>query len=138
DLAGPDLLWSGGFQFGDWLDPTAPPDNPFQAKADPDVIATAHFARSAEVVGRAAALIGDTDTAGRYDELAAAVREAFAREYVTGGGRVLSDSATAYGLALQWALLPGAEQRRHAGERLADLVRTAGFRISTGFVGTPL
>jgi alpha-L-rhamnosidase len=138
DLAGPDLLWSGGFQFGDWLDPTAPPDNPFQAKADPDVIATAHFARSAEVVARAAELIGDTDTAGRYGELAARVREAFAREYVTGGGRVLSDSATAYGLALQWALLPGAEQRRHAGERLADLVRTAGFRISTGFVGTPL
>jgi alpha-L-rhamnosidase len=51
---------------------------------------------------------------------------------------VLSDSATAYGLALQWALLPGAEQRRHAGERLADLIRTAGFRISTGFLGTPL
>jgi alpha-L-rhamnosidase len=138
DLAGPDHLWSGGFQFGDWLDPTAPPDNPFQAKADPDVIATAHFARSAEVVAQAAALIGDTDTATRYSEIADRVRAAFAREYVTGSGRVLSDAATAYGLALQWALLPSEEQRRHAGERLADLIRAAGFRISTGFVGTPL
>src|SRR4051794_23502344 len=27
DLAGSDLLWSGGFQFGDWLDPTAPPED---------------------------------------------------------------------------------------------------------------
>jgi alpha-L-rhamnosidase len=35
-------------------------------------------------------------------------------------------------------LLPDAAQRAHAGERLADLVRAAGFRISTGFVGTPL
>ncbi|HET6530544.1 MAG TPA: family 78 glycoside hydrolase catalytic domain [Actinoplanes sp.] len=138
DLAGSDLLWSGGFQFGDWLDPTAPPDKPAQAKADPDVIATAHFARSAEVVGQAAALTGDADTAARYSALADRVRTAFAHEYVTGSGRVLSDSATAYGLALQWALLPGAEQRRHAGERLADLIRTAGFRISTGFLGTPL
>ena len=42
--AGDDFLWSGQFQLGDWLDPTAPPDNPAAAKADPDVIATAYFA----------------------------------------------------------------------------------------------
>ncbi|MBM2620061.1 glycoside hydrolase family 78 protein [Actinoplanes sp. LDG1-06] len=137
-LAGPARLWAGGFQFGDWLDPTAPPEDPFRAKADPDVIATAHLARSAEVVARAALAVGDGDVAREYGELAERVREAFAREYVTDGGRVLSDAATTYALALQWALLPTPEQRRHAGERLADLVRTAGFRISTGFVGTPL
>src|SRR3954462_9551628 len=39
-LAGAGRLWAGGFQFGDWLDPTAPPEDPFRAKADPDVIAT--------------------------------------------------------------------------------------------------
>jgi alpha-L-rhamnosidase len=137
-LAGGRLLWTGGFQFGDWLDPTAPPEDPFRAKADPDVIATAHLARSAEIVGLAAEVAGDADRAREYGELAARVREAFAREYVTAGGRVLSDAPTAYALALQWALLPGEEQRRRAGERLADLVRGAGFRISTGFVGTPL
>ena len=32
----------------------------------------------------------------------------------------------------------GGHQREEAGRRLADLVRTAGFRIATGFVGTPL
>lgn len=138
DLAGEDLLWSGGFQFGDWLDPTAPPDNPFRAKADPDVIATAHLARSAEVVAKAAELVGDAELAGQYADLAARVRRAFAAEYATEGGRVLSDAATTYSLALQWALLPTDEQRRRAGERLADLVRISGFRISTGFVGTPL
>jgi alpha-L-rhamnosidase len=137
-LAGPALLWSGGFQFGDWLDPTAPPEDPFRAKADPDVIATAHLARSAEIVSLAAEVAGDADTADEYGKLAARVREAFAREYVTPGGRVLSDAATTYALALQWALLPGREQRQHAGDRLADLVRASGFRIGTGFVGTPL
>ncbi|MEU4606182.1 glycoside hydrolase family 78 protein [Kribbella sp. NPDC023972] len=138
ELAGGDLLWAGGFQFGDWLDPTAPPDNPFRAKADPDVIATAHLARSAEVVAKAAEVVGDTDLAREYADLAARVRQAFAAEYTTEGGRVLSDAATTYALALQWALLPSETQRKRAGERLADLVRTAGFRISTGFVGTPL
>ncbi|MGC4941385.1 family 78 glycoside hydrolase catalytic domain [Kribbella sp. DT2] len=138
DLAGDSLLWTGGFQFGDWLDPTAPPDNAFAAKADPDVIATAHLARSADVVAKAAAVVGDEDLAREYGELAARVRRAFAAEYTTEGGRVLSDATTTYALALQWALLPTGEQRQGAAERLADLVRSSGFRISTGFVGTPL
>jgi alpha-L-rhamnosidase len=138
ELAGPDRLWTGGFQFGDWLDPTAPPESPFQAQADPDVIATAHLARSAEIVARAAEVLGDTAQARRYDLLAAQVRAAFAREYVTTAGRVLGDAATTYALALQWSLLPTEAQRKHAARRLADLVRTAGFRIGTGFVGTPL
>ncbi|MEH1163916.1 family 78 glycoside hydrolase catalytic domain [Micromonospora sp. CPCC 205539] len=137
-LAGDDLLWSGGFQFGDWLDPAAPPEDPFRAKADPDVIATAHLARSAEIVARAAEVVGEDELAREYADLAERVRAAFAREYTTPGGRVLGDAATTYALALQWALLPEAEQRRRAGQRLADLVRVAGFRISTGFVGTPL
>ncbi|XVV09065.1 family 78 glycoside hydrolase catalytic domain [Actinoplanes sp. CA-131856] len=137
-LAGPDLLWSGGFQFGDWLDPAAPPADPFRAKADPDVVATAHLAYSASLVAKAALAVGDGEVAREYGELAEKVREAFAREYVTAGGRVLSDAPTAYALALQWALLPTEQQRTHAAERLADLVRTSGFRISTGFVGTPL
>ncbi len=138
DLAGESLLRTGGFQFGDWLDPSAPPDDPFRARADADVVATAHLVRSAEIVSRAAALVGDTDDAAGYADLTARVRDAFAAEYVTEGGRVLSDAATAYALALQWDLLPTGRQRRRAGQRLADLVRVAGFRISTGFVGTPL
>jgi alpha-L-rhamnosidase len=131
-----DGVWAGGFQFGDWLDPAAPPADPFAATTHPDVVATAYLARSAEIVAAAARVIG-RDPA-RYADLAARTREAFARHYVTPAGRVLSDAPTAYALALEWALLPTAKQRAHAGRRLADLVRTNGFRIATGFVGTPL
>jgi alpha-L-rhamnosidase len=137
-LAGGDLLWTGGFQFGDWLDPTAPPDAPAKAQADPDVVATAHLARSAEIVAEAARVLDRTADAERYARLAAATREAFAREYVTPAGRVLSDAPTVYALALQWALLPEPAQRQGAGRRLAELVRRSQYRISTGFVGTPL
>jgi alpha-L-rhamnosidase len=129
-------VWAGGFQFGDWLDPDAPPDNPAAAKADPDVVATAYLARSAEIVAEAARVLGRP--AEPYASLAAATREAFAREYVTGSGRVLSDAPTVYALALEWALLPEPAQREGAAARVADLVRASGFRISTGFVGTPL
>ncbi|MBP2327053.1 alpha-L-rhamnosidase [Kibdelosporangium banguiense] len=131
-----DGVWAGGFQFGDWLDPTAPPDNPAAAKADRDVVATAHLARSAEIVADAAQVLGLDGE--HYRKLAAATREAFARHYVTPSGRILSDAPTIYALALEWALLPTAGQRRNAADQLADLVRTNGFRIATGFVGTPL
>lgn len=138
DLAGDDHLWTGGFQFGDWLDPAAPPHDPFRARTDSDLIATAHLARSAEVVAQSAGLLGEPRVAAHYAGLAARVRTAFAAEYVTAGGRVLGDSPTGYALALQWALLRTPEQRARAGRRLADLVRSSGFRIATGFVGTPL
>jgi alpha-L-rhamnosidase len=51
---------------------------------------------------------------------------------------VISDAPTAYALVLSFALLPDAEQRQYAGTRLAALVRDNEYRISTGFVGTPL
>ena len=136
--AGQDLLWSGQWQLGDWLDPSAPPDDPGAAKADPDVVATAYFARSAEILSRCATVLNDADSAERYGALAAGVRRAFAENYVTPAGRVLSDAQTVYALAIAWSLLPTESQRAGAGRRLADLVRLSGHRISTGFVGTPL
>ncbi|MBE3559452.1 MAG: family 78 glycoside hydrolase catalytic domain [Ktedonobacteraceae bacterium] len=137
-LAGPDHLWNHGFQFGDWLDPSAPPDRPGDAQADPTVVATAYFAHSAEIVGQICALLGQTTVETHYRQLAARVREAFIREYVTPSGRVLSDCATVYALALQFDLLKDEGQRRHAGQRLAELVEQSGYHISTGLVGTPV
>jgi alpha-L-rhamnosidase len=131
-------LWDQGFQFGDWLDPTAPPEAPALARTNPQVIATAYFARSAEIVGQAARVLGKQTEADNYLVLAARVREGFNNEYVTPGGRLVSDSTTAYSLALEFDLLPTFEQRKLAGQRLLELVRDSGYRISTGFVGTPL
>ncbi len=138
NVAGERRLWDTGFQFGDWLDPAAPPDRPADARADKAVVATAYFARSAELLGQAAQVLGRTADADRYLALAAEVRAAFNNEYVTPNGRVISDAATTYALALAFALLPDAAQRRHAGARLAALVRDNEYRVSTGFVGTPL
>src|SRR5579884_316850 len=137
-LAGERHLWDKGFQFGDWLDPSAPPDKPAAVRTDPHVMATAYFARSAELLGQAARVLGRTEEEAHYLQLAAEVRDAFDAEYVTPAGRVLSDAETAYALALEFGLLKNVEQRRHAGQRLVALVRESGYHISTGFVGTPL
>src|SRR5256886_3372380 len=137
-LAGEGRLWDKGFQFGDWLDPSAPPDKPGAGRTDPHVVATAYFARSAELLGEAAGVLGRAEEEARYLRLANQVRDAFNAEYVTLAGRVLSDSETAYALALQFGLLKNAEQRRHGAKRLVALVRESGYHISTGFVGTPV
>ena len=49
-IVSPSGLWDHGFQFGDWLDPDAPPDQPWKAKADRGVVATACLYRSATMV----------------------------------------------------------------------------------------
>jgi alpha-L-rhamnosidase len=137
-LAGERRLREKGFQFGDWLDPSAPSDKPGAGRTNPHVVASACFARSAELLGQIAGILGQTEEETHYVQLAAEVRDAFAAEYVTPVGRVISDSATAYSLVLQFGLLRDAEQRQHAARRLAALVRNNGYHISTGFVGTPL
>ncbi len=136
--AGERRLWDKGFQFGDWLDPSAPPDNPAAARTSRYIVATASFVRSAELLGQAAAVLGRSADAHRYGALAAEVRDAFSKEFATPNGRLVSDATTGYALAIQFGLLPTAEQRQQAGERLAELVRNNGYLISTGFVGTPL
>jgi alpha-L-rhamnosidase len=136
-LAGPRRLWEGGFQFGDWLDPTAPVDRPADAKTSPDLVASAYLYRSTRIVSDTASLLGDTGTAARYSAIADEVRAAWRREYVTAAGRVLSDSQAAYALAIMFDLATE-EGRVEAGARLAELVRRSGYRIQTGFVGTPL
>jgi alpha-L-rhamnosidase len=137
-LAGESRLWDQGFQFGDWLDPAAPPERPREALTDTHLVATACFAHSADVLSRVAKLLHREEDAARYGRLAQEVRAAFAREYVTPSGRLAADTQTAYALALQYALLPSDAQRVHAAQRLARLVHQNGYRIGTGFVGTPL
>jgi alpha-L-rhamnosidase len=135
--AGESRLWDKGFQFGDWLDPTTPPDKPSQARTDKGIVASAYFIHSTDLVTQAAKVLGRKDEQKKYQSLAAEAREAFAREYITPSGRMMSDSETAYALALVFDLLPTAEQRQHAGKRLDELVRESGYHIRTGFVGTP-
>ncbi|WP_030450548.1 glycoside hydrolase family 78 protein [Herbidospora cretacea] len=137
-LAGESRLWDSGPQLGDWLDPTAPPERPFEAQTDPALVATAYLARSARLVAETAALLGLADDAARYHDLADQVTAAFDAAYTTAEGKVTGDSQTAYALALRFGLVDGGRRRAYAGERLAELVRANGHRIGTGFVGTPL
>jgi alpha-L-rhamnosidase len=137
DRSGDRRLWEGQFQFADWLDPSAPPERPAEAKTHPDIVATAYVFRSADLTARAASLLGETAVADKYAALAEEVRRAFLAEYVTPAGRMVSDAQTGYALAIMFDLVPADEQQA-LGDRLAELVRSGGYTIGTGFVGTPI
>jgi alpha-L-rhamnosidase len=108
-------LWDKGFQFGDWLDPQAPPDDPIKAKADNGVVATACYYRTLRQVQAAADILGRLDDASYFSALADRVRGAFEKHYVTDGGRVQSDCATVYALAIEFGLLDDADRQRATG-----------------------
>ncbi len=135
-LLSPTGLWDQGFQFGDWLDPTAPPDKPADAKADKGVIATACLYRSARMVAEAAEILGRQDDVAHFTELAGRTRAVFVEHYVEADGTIMSDAQTVYALAIVFGLLDD-QQTEAAGKRLAELVAGSDYRIQTGFAGTP-
>jgi alpha-L-rhamnosidase len=136
-LLSPNGLWDTGFQFGDWLDPTAPPDKPAAAKADKGVVATASLYRSARTAAEAARILGREEDAAHFSALAERTRVAFREHYLSEeDGTVHSDAQTVYALAIVFGLLDE-PVRQKAGDRLAALVAESGYRIATGFAGTP-
>ena len=138
ELAGADRLWTGGFQFADWLDPTGADGDAFDQRTDPDLLATAAMIHSLDLLAGAARLLDLGDDERRYSDLAREARAEFAHEYVTPNGRLASEAQTAYSLAIAYALFDTPEQRVHAGDRLRALVLKSQLKIATGFVGTPL
>ncbi|MEA4898376.1 MAG: family 78 glycoside hydrolase catalytic domain [Christensenellaceae bacterium] len=125
-----------GFHLGDWLaQDTADPFSLFGATPT-DLIATAYYAHSARLVAKAARVLGKAEEAERYEALYRRVRNAFRKEYMTGGGRVLSETQTAQAIALYFGLCDDSE-RAVIARHLAERIRADKNLLTTGFVGTP-
>jgi len=133
--AGETYIWSKGFHFGDWLAfATTDPDYP-GATTEKDLIATAYLAHSADIVSRAAEVLGKREDAAKYRALFENVRAAFQHEFLTQSGRITSSTQTAYVMALDFDLVPDSLRAKAAGH-LADDVKRMGH-LTTGFLGTP-
>ena len=134
--ANPDFLWRArrGLDYGDWLalDAKAPGD-PTTPK---DLVATACWAHSTELMRQMAEATGRTDEARRLAELHGHIAAAFRQAFVHADGTIGNGSQTSYILPLRYGLLPD-DQRRPAAERLAADIRRRGGLLSTGFLGTP-
>ncbi|PRY45007.1 family 78 glycoside hydrolase catalytic domain [Umezawaea tangerina] len=123
-------LWDTGGHFGEWLEPGETP-NP-DPRVDHGIVATAYLARSAELLGRMSVLVGRSPD--RYRELAAAVRDAWRREYLGPDGTIAVPSQANHVRALAFDLVPD-DLRATVAKRLAD---SACQGLGTGFLSTGL
>ncbi|PMD31433.1 glycoside hydrolase family 78 protein [Hyaloscypha variabilis F] len=133
----PNGLWKSVFQYGDWLDPDAPPDAPDRGKTDAQFVANAYLAHITYLISRVAGVLDLTGDAKYWASEAERIKKLFQDEYLSSKKPQGSDSMTAMSLALAYNLLP-AGQVSSATKHLEQVVHSSKFKISTGFVGTPL
>jgi len=119
-------LWQAG-GYGDWLAPEM---------TDIPYISQCWFAHSTQLLINAAKILGKSDDVVTYSSHLKSIKQAFLKEYITPGGRAISNTQTAYILALYFDMLPQ-QQQKSAVDRLVDLIHKNKDHLSTGFLGTP-
>ena len=113
--------------YGDWLS--------IKADTPKDVLATAYFAHSTQLVARTAEILGKSDDAAKYNDLFEQIKAAFNKAYVAADGRIKGDTQTVYVLALAFDLLD-ADKSQNARQYLVENIKARDYHLSTGFVGT--
>ena len=148
-----ECLWLGGYHYGDWLAMDAGGDTYVGATSN-DLIATAFYAHSIDLLVRAGEVLGRDMS--EYRTLHQKVKDAFRAYFMKNGmpkedlpqtevvqaGKSSSDfirkgiTQTSLVLILRFGLCLE-EERAALGEKLCELIRDFGNRMSTGFLGTP-
>ncbi|BCM89299.1 hypothetical protein IAD21_01144 [Abditibacteriota bacterium] len=125
----------GYFQgFGDWL--ALDGSGVTEGGTPKELIGTAFYAHSANLLSQIASVLGKDDDARKYAALFNEVKTAFCHRFVTPDGRLSPPYQTPYLLALEFDLLPH-ELRENAARELVSEIRKRGNKLSTGFVGSP-
>ena len=130
-------LWNKGTHYGDWLSYML--DNDLQGRSaitDKYLIAQCFYARSTQLLIKAANVLNKMEDVSAYTALLRQIKEAFVKEYVTTNGRLASNTQTAYVLALNFDMLPE-NIRGRAVDRLVENIGNYNNHITTGFLGTP-
>ena len=115
-----------GGDYGDWLS--------IGADTPKDLIGTAYFAYSSQLVAQAASALGKAEDAAKYEQLFQDIKAAFNKKYVAADGRIHGNTQCCYVMALKFGLLPD-EQRAKAVDYLVEDITAKKDHLSTGFVG---
>jgi alpha-L-rhamnosidase len=121
------------FQFGDWCDPDAPGDRPWEAKVSASFVANAFFAHTAELMAFTESLVGSPELAVHYKEMADSLKRDIWEHF---GPEALTTTAGC-SIAVEFGIAPS-EEKQAVADRLAALVTADDGKITTGFLATPL
>jgi alpha-L-rhamnosidase len=98
-----------------------------------DVIATALYARCAEVMAIMARALGKTEDAETYSKLHQSIAEAFRKKFVAADGKVGNGSQGSCAMAIAYDLLEP-EQVPKAGDRLVAAIEKRNGHLAAGMV----
>lgn len=133
-------LWNTGFQFADWLsyrvDDSKEMIGMKSAITNNYLVAQCFYAYNTQIMLKTATLLGKSDDAKEYKALLERIKKAFQSEFMTASGKLISDTQTAYILALQFDLFPE-NLRNQAVEHLVENIKSYDYHLTTGFLGTP-
>ncbi|ANE46371.1 alpha-L-rhamnosidase [Paenibacillus swuensis] len=130
-----EFLWNTGFHFGDWLGLDAK-ENSYIGATPTDLIATAFYAYSTNLVRKTAAILGQKEDEAHFGELYDNIVQKFTNEFLTPSHRLAAPTQTAHVLALMFDLVKGPARERTA-QTLNRMIEDNKFHLTTGFVGTP-
>lgn len=129
------LIWNTGSHFGDWLGLDAK-EGSYTGATPKDLLATAFYAYSTQLVAKAAKVLGYTEKAAVYESLHSEIVEAFRNEFITPAGRLAAPTQTAHVLTLMFDLAKEKDKNRIV-ESLVKLIMDNNWHLTTGFLGTP-
>ncbi|KAI9166461.1 alfa-L-rhamnosidase [Paramyrothecium foliicola] len=132
-----DGLWDRkSFQYGDWLDPLAPADDPGAASTSKYLVADAYLIRMTEFAAHMSAALGNANLADTFRSQRASLINKFRSAWFIDGD-IANKTQTAYTLGIEFGLFPEGELET-AGKALRQLAAQANYSVGTGFAGTPL
>jgi len=136
--AGNDYLWNdiNHWHWGDWLAYHSEKPDYAGAFTEKDLIATAYFKYTTELLSKIATIVGKNADAEKYNKLVDQIKKAFTSEYISANGRLVSHTQTAYALALSFDFIPVELRQKSANYFAADVMKFG--HLTTGFLGTPL
>ncbi len=136
DKDGAKRLWQTGKHYADWLALDGNYPGGVYGATDPDMIASAYYYYSTNIVAKTARILEKEEDAAVYEKLAQGIYDAFIKEYFTPSGKLAIDTTTAYVVVLYMGLTPDfAYEKVRKG--LLNRLKKNFYHLDTGFVGTP-
>jgi alpha-L-rhamnosidase len=108
---------------------------PVKTKTPTEVTSTGYYYLDAQIVARAAELLGKTEDAKKYAALAASIRDAYNRLLYKGDGVYSIGSQTSQSCALHQGLVPAGECAK-VGAKLAEVVQQNKAYPDFGILGS--
>lgn len=136
DIAhGDNYLYDWGFQFGDWLALDGATEQSNYGRTDNYYIASVYYYASTVYTAEAAKILGKTEDAVKYSDMADKIRAAVLDEFFSPNGRLAIDTQTGYLTALKFGIY---RDKQKVIDGLKNRIKKDCFRIKGGFVGATM